>query len=394
LGSSAMRLFLKILFAFFVVFLVAVILYYLFLLSNAGKVITGVLRSYTGSEVTYRHYRVTPSLQVKMDEIKSGEASIQSLVCRINPAGILSGGVLIDRLELNGPEFYFHKEPGAYSVLSSDKPSGNVPSLPVLRRLKHIVFIIKELSIKDGIVHFSDAPRGKALKLDVNKFFLNAVNVAFPPKDQDIVFKIGGEVPWESLPDLGILEGRGRVNWVRKDINAEFKVQDIDAVFFYPYYDNWVDLEKTRIEQARLAFSCELNGRDNKVAAKCRLELSDMHFKPYQEGEKPKMSDKLAQAILDIFKGADNKLKLDFTIHTTLDQPRFGLQNIKSAVEEKIERARPLDKFRPPDAVSLSRTIVQGTFKGVNDLYKAVVSGISGMGKAFRTIFNICTKKE
>ncbi|MFA5429775.1 MAG: DUF748 domain-containing protein [Candidatus Omnitrophota bacterium] len=389
-----MRLFFKILLTVFIVFLAVVVLYYLFLLSNAGKVITGVLRSCTGSEVTYRYYRVTPSLLVKMEEIKSGEASIQSLVCRINPAGILSGGVLIDRLELNGPEFYFHKEPGAYSALSAGKPSGSVPSLPGVRWLKHIVFTIKELSIKDGIVHFSDAPGGKALKLEVNKFFLNAVNVAFPPQDQNIVFKIEGEIPWGSSPDLGILEGRGRVNWVRKDINAELKVQDIDAVFFYPYYDNWVNLEKIRIEQARLAFSCELNGRDNKVAAKCRLELSDMHFKPYQEGEKPKMSDKLAHAVLDIFKGEDNKLKLDFTIHTTLDRPRFGLQNIKNAVEEKIERARPLDKFRPPDAVSLSRTIVQGTFKGVNDLSKAVVSGVSGIGKAFRTILNVCTKKE
>ncbi len=389
-----MRLFLKILFTVLVVFLAVVVFYYLFLLSNAGKVITGVLRSCTGSEVTYRYYRVTPSLLVKMEEIKSGEVSIQSLVCRINPVGILSKGVLIDRLELNGPEFYFHKEPGAYSALSAGKPSGSVLSLPDVRWLKHIVFTIKKLSIKDGIVHFSDAPGGKALKLKVNKFFLNAVNVAFPPQDQDIVFKIGGKVPWESLPDLGILEGRGRVNWVRKDINAEFKVQDIDAVFFYPYYDKWVNLEKTRIEQARLAFSCELNGRDNKVAAKCRLELSDMHFKPYQEGEKPKMSDKLAQAVLDIFKGEDNKLKLDFSIYTTLDQPRFGLQNIKSVVEEKIERARPLDKFRPSDAVSLSRTIVQGTFKGVNDLSKAVISGVSGIGKAFRTIFNVCTKKE
>ncbi len=389
-----MRLFSRILIAVIIFLLAAVVCSYFFFLFNAGKVITGVLRSYTGSEVTYRHYRVSPALLVKMKEIKSGEASIQSLVCRINPAGILSGRLLIDSLELNAPEFYYHKEPGAYSVLSAGKLSGSAPSLPGIRWLKRVMFTIGEVSIKDGIVHFSDAPGGKTVKLEVKGFFLNAVNVAFPPQDQDIVFEMGGSVPWESSSEQGIFEGRGRVNWVRKDIKAEFKVRDMDAVFFYPYYDSWISLEKTRIEKARLAFSSELNGKDNNVAAKCRLELDDIHFKPYQEGEKPKVSEKLAKAVLDVFKGEDNKLELDFTIHTTLDRPRFGLQDIKSAVEEKIEQARPLDKFRPSDAAALSRTVVQGTFKGIGDLSKAVVSGVGGIGKAFKTIFNTCTKKE
>jgi len=388
-----MKTFLRIISAFFIFLLVVVVFSYFFLLFNAGKVITGILRSYTGSEVTFEHYRVSPLLLVEMKGIKSGEASIDSLICKINPAGSLSGRLLLDRLELNGPEFYYHRESGYYAG-SVTKPSGAAHSLPGMPWLKRVRFLIKELSIKNGTMHFSDTVGDKSIKLEVKEFFLQASSVAFPPQDQNIVFDLGGIVPWEGAANRGELQGSGWVNWVRKNIKAEFKARDIDAVFFYPYYNSWINLEKIRIEKAKLGFLSELEGRDNDVAAKCRLELSDISFKPHPEGERPKMQEKLTRAVLDIFKGEDNKIVLDFTVHTSLDRPRFGMQTIKSAVEEKIETARPFDKFRPPDAVALSRTVVQGTFKGVGDLSKAVVSGVTGIGKAFREIFTTCTRKK
>ena len=388
-----MKTFLRIISALFVFLLVGVVFSYLFLLFNAGKVISGILRSYTGSEVTFEQYRVSPSLLVEMKGIKSGESSIESLICKIAPAGILSGRLLLDRLELNGPEFYYHRESGYYAG-PENKPSGAAHSLPGMPWLKRVRFLVKELSIKGGTMHFSDAVGDKPIKLEVKEFFLDASNAAFPPQDQDIVFNLGGIIPWKGAANRGELQGQGRVNWVRKNIKAEFKARGIDAVFFYPYYSSWINLEKIRIEKAKLGFLSELEGAGNAVTAKCRLELSDISFKPHPEGERPKIQEKLTQAVLDIFKGEDNKIVLDFTVNTSLDRPRFGLQNIKSAVEEKIETARPFDKFRPSDAVALSRTVVQGTFKGIGDLSKAVVSGVTGIGRAFREIFNTCTKKK
>ena len=283
-----MKTFLRIICAFLIFLLVVVVFSYVFLLFNAGKVITGVLRSYTGSEVTFEHYRVSPRLLVEMKGIKSGEASIDSLICKINPAGSLSGRLLLDRLELNGPEFYYHRESGYYAG-SGSKPSGAAHSLPGMPWLKRIKFLIKELSLKDGTMHFSDTVGDKPIKLEVKEFFLQASNAAFPPQDQDIVFNLGGVIPWEGSTNRGELQGSGRVNWVRKDIKAEFKAQDIDAVFFYPYYNSWINLEKIRIEKAKLGFSSELDGRGNDVAAKCRLELSDISFKPHPQGEQAKM---------------------------------------------------------------------------------------------------------
>ena len=78
-------------------------------------------------------------------------------------------------------------------------------------------------------------------------------------------------------------------------MQAALKIKDIDAIYLYPYYSMWVDLEKARIEKAKLNFSADINGLNNNVNVECHLELTDMVRKPLEPGQrrKPRLRNSL-----------------------------------------------------------------------------------------------------
>ena len=114
---------------------------------------------------------------------------------------------------------------------------------------------------------------------------------------------------------------------------ASLKIENIDAIAFYPYYSTWVDLEKARIEKAKLNFSSKIRGKDNDISAQCHLELTDIVRKVRPPEEAQQKAERLTDAVLDMFKAMNQgKVVLDFTLHTKMDHPQFGFENIKSDI--------------------------------------------------------------
>ena len=163
------------------------------------------------------------------------------------------------------------------------------------------------------------------------------------------------------------------------------KINDIDAIYLYPYYSYWVDLDKARIEKARLNFVSEVSGLNNEITANCHLELVDMVRKPLEIGQSEEKASKLTNAVLDRFKSMDNgKVELKFAIKTKMDSPQFGFDNFKSAFENKLLRGRSTSGFRLQDTVSVPVKAIESGVKSFTDLSRAMINGLFSIGNEIK----------
>jgi len=197
-------------------------------------------------------------------------------------------------------------------------------------------------------------------------------------------FKLSAKMPWQKDSYEGAIEAYGWVNLFKKDIDAVFKIKDIDGVYLHPYYAKWVDLEKARIERAKLNFSSQIEGLDNNVTANCHLELTDIVRRPRLEDEPKEKAEKITDALLDIFRILnEGKIVLDFKIKTKLDYPQFGFEDIKQAIEKEVNRSRPGLGVDFEKIALLPVNLIRTTAKGITGMFKAVIDGLFSTGKVF-----------
>ncbi len=257
-----------------------------------------------------------------------------------------------------------------------------------LARAKFLLprLLIRHLIITDGSVQFTDnIEQDRSIKIKVEKINLKADNVDFSGKGKHITyFNFSGLVPWRESQEAGRIEANGWVNLFKRDIQATLKVQDIDGVYLHPYYAKWVDLEKVRIERAKLNFTSDIQGLNNDITAACRLELTDIVRTPRSADESKEKAEKITDIVLDMFRALNQgKIVLDFTIKTKLDNPEFGIGDIKSAAEIKLSKARR-GGINPLDVFFLPVKIVEGSVKVTTEITKAVIVGSFAVGNEFK----------
>ena len=246
-------------------------------------------------------------------------------------------------------------------------------------------FSIRHLIVSDGVFNFIDRSIGKdGLSIKTENVNIKVDNLNFSIKSSQITsFELKAKVPWQEGKEVGKIEAEGWLNLFKKDIQATLKIKDIDGIALYPYYSQWVDLEKARIQSAKLNFTSDIHGLNNNVTANCRLELTDIVRRPVQEGETEEKAAKITDAVLDIFKALnEGKIILDFTIRTKMDMPEFGFGNIKTAVEEKLSQGHRGNGLKAEDFLNLPVKIIEGTIKSATDISRAVIESTIALGKA------------
>jgi len=257
--------------------------------------------------------------------------------------------------------------------------------------------IIKRLIISDGTVNFTDnISVNQAITIKVEKINVKLENLDLSGSGNLITyFRCNGAVPWGEAKEAGKIEVDGWVNLFKKDIQASLKIQDIDGIYLYPYYAKWVDLGKARIEKAKLNFTSNIQGLNNDLTAACHLELTDIVRKPRSEDETKDKAEKIADAVLEIFKALNQgKIVLDFTVKTKMDYPQFGIGDVKSAVETKLTEATKNSGFQATDVLRVPGKVVEGGVKGVTDITKAFIDGGFAIGGELKKAFEGAFKKE
>jgi hypothetical protein len=248
-------------------------------------------------------------------------------------------------------------------------------------------FNLPPVTIKHAIISDSSfylcgrSVNNSPIRVTVKEVNIDIERLILPVSKSEITsFEITAKIPWENIKEEGKVWLEGWIDLFKKDMRAELKIEDIDAVYLHPYYANWMDLEKSHIQEAKLNFSSEVVGLNNEINADCHLELTSIVFKPREENQPQEKAERLAAAVIDIFKALNQgKIVLDFKFKTKMDSPEFGLSNIiKMAVQDKVKESRK------SDTGSMAGKIVGGTILSAADLTKALINGTMSIGRELR----------
>ncbi|MCG8431230.1 MAG: hypothetical protein MJA29_08655, partial [Candidatus Omnitrophica bacterium] len=190
-------------------------------------------------------------------------------------------------------------------------------------------------------------------------------------------FGVRANIPWHERDKTGVLRSEGWINFFKKDMQAKLKVENIDGIYLEPYYNNYVDFEQARIQDATLRFHCTIHGLANDATVRGEFELMDIVRVPRPEDEYRQPAERLTDTLLVLFQSLDEegKMKLPIEYDTKLDQPEFGFGIFKAAFVDTVMVARDRRAIKPERVLGFPGKLMTGVFKGVGDLTRAVVVG-------------------
>lgn len=383
--------------AFLILFTVA----YIFVTFQGRSLIIKNLEAMTGKKVTIGYFELTPPFNLEIKGLKiEGMANLESIFIAPSLPYFLTGRVGLSRIIATRPEIIFERLPEATAnqdVAAAPKtPPSVIPEQKKAKKESNLRIVVKRLKIKEGKITFIDHTISQGpLKIIVKNIDFNLNNFSFFSSSRITNFDFRGSIPWQEGQEEGKILAEGWINFSKSNMQALLKIEDIDGIYLYPYYSNWVDLGKARIEKAKLNFTSNIQGLNNDVTAECRLELTNIARKPLEEGESQEKASKITDAVLDIFKALNQgRIVLDFTIRTKMNRPEFGFGNIKMAFEDKLAQGRKGNGINPQDVFILPGKIVEGTFKGIADLTAAVIGGTISAGKEVGKAVEGAFKKE
>jgi len=393
----------KKIFAIIAILVISLNCVYAFLVFKAKFILADKLESAFGRKVSIGQLNLKPPLNLELMDldvenlVKIGYIYISPSIPRL-----LTGKIALNKVRIVRPVISCERSlpaaekvadnPVTPNISETGKPEGVNPA-PVKEGLK---LVIKSLKIRSGEIYFVDHTADlRNVTVVVKNIDVNLKNLYTYPVDILVNFNLSGRLPWKSGEPDGKIYLDGWVNPYKKDMSANLKIEDIDAIAFYPYYSNWVDLEKARIDKAKLNFSSKITGENNDISAQCHLELADIVRKVRPPEEPQQKAERLTDAVLDMFKAMNQgKVVLDFTLHTKMDHPQFGFENIKSAFEGKLMQARTNSGLRPQDMLLWPGKLLQSGVRSGSDLTKAAVDGVFALGNGLKKFFEDGMNKQ
>lgn len=406
-----MKLRVKILIALVIIIAVSVSIPYALIVTKGKAILIQRLKALTRKEVTIGYFGAAFPLNLEVRDIIIPDiVKIDSVSVSPGIFSLISRRPVLKEIKVVNPEFIYEKlkppaapQPSEEAVqMPAPEATSLVQQAPSVApqaapdRGKPLYLVIKRLKISGGKVNFIDHAVGEQpLKLLIRDISFNLTNLHLAPYSAITNFEIKGKIPWEAGTEEGKIDVSGWLNLFKKDIQATLKVVDIDGIAFYPYYSSWVDLEKARIEKAKLSFTSDIQGLNNDVTAQCRLELTDIIFKPRGPEEQQEKAEKIAFAVLDIFRALNQgSVVLNFNIKTKMDRPEFNFSQIRTAFEQKLSEGRRGEGFKPQVVLTLPSKLIEGTVKGATDITKAVITGTVSLGKELKDALGSSFKRE
>lgn len=374
---------------------------YAFFLVEAKNIIAKKIEQASGHRTSIGKLDVRPPLNLEIRNLEV-EGLLKAGYIYISPSipNLLIGRIALNKIKIVSPQLTYQRIPAPVAVQDGSTPvtgSGPIvatapviaPHTAAVRQDKVLPIIIKSLKVYSGRLNFIDSSAASGtIRFAIKDIYFYATNLSSISTDAVTNFSLKGNISWNTGEPDGKLFAQGWLNFRKKDMAATLKVENIDAIVFYPYYSTWVDLEKAHIDKAKLNFSSNIKGANNNVDAVCHLELADIVRKVRPPEEKQQKAEILTDAVLDMFKSMNQgKVILDFTLHTKMDQPVFGFGNIKSAFEGKLNAGRARAGLRPQDMLLLPAKMLQTGIKSGVDFSNAVLDGAFALGNGIKKFF-------
>jgi hypothetical protein len=401
-----MRLAKKVLLIILILFIVAYASGYIFLATQGKRIIIEKLTNVTQRHVEIGAVRMYSPWQLKIEDVRiDGVGKAASVEMAPSILGFLAGRTILYSIVIIKPELAFTKPlPQTQDTTSQlqDQPALiKAQPQPVEAPAptgKKAEFIFYRLHIKDGTFVFADQSVGTdtgGIVITLKDLSADITNTYQFPKEIMTKFALTANIPWKDSKEQGSISLDGWMNYSKKDMRADLVMKDIDALYLYPYYAGWFNLDKASIEKAKLGFTSNVTGLNNDVTAACHLELNEIVFKQREESTEQTKAERMAQKVLEFFKSINNgKVVLNFSIKTKMDSPDFGINAIKAAFDNTITQARKSQGSTASKVMEMPGQVVGGTVKGVTDVSSALIGGVVSVGKELGKSFGASFRRE
>ena len=389
-----LRLTLKISFIGLMALVILFSIAHMLILLNGGKMIKTALQDLTQRDVSIGHFDVSPFLDLEIKKLDiQGLGTADSVFISPSIPRFLMGRIAFNQIRLTRPKFIFEKS----SPQTTENTAGASTSTPALKSKKKqpMNLTFKHIIIRDGQVDFTDRTAGEnGIKITVKDIALDLTNVYLPPRSAVTNVELTGRIPWQQGQEDGKIMAEGWLNLYKKDMQADLRIEGIDGISLYPYYAKWVDLDKARIEKAKLNFISNLSSLNNDLTIKYKLELTDIVFKPRAPEEDQYKAERIAHAVIDMFKAMNQgKIVLERTIRTKMDHPKFDFGEFKLAFEDQLAKSRGKTDVAT-GVFMLPGKLVEGSVKSASDVSKAVIDGAFAVGIELKKALEAAFKKE
>jgi hypothetical protein len=376
---------------------------YQVVVTQAKNILVSKLSQLTSQKVSIESlaYRLPATVQIKNLEIGGRKDqkyfSIDQASVSMAPfASLRKRQLVLTQIQIIGPSLFYEIDEApkgsASAVAPATAPASDPSAAPVaaLASAKSKACPVpQKIKISNGSVEFIDR------HLAVNKltFALSHLNVSASLKDRNgsaRVLKFSGKavlLQGENSP-----KGQVRIyGWTDLDsrvTRARLEIKNIDAIYLYPYYSKWFNLEKARLRKAQLDFSADITGAGNKLDAGCRLELTQSEFEPPARGQSPDQSQKLAMLAVEIFKALDKgRVLVDFNLKYDADKPGLDLKPLFVAFSEKIKNGFSVRPGDVTNALKLPEHLIKNIAATLGGITKAIFGQTEGLGQEFQQSF-------
>ena len=378
---------------------------HIFLVVKGQALIIKKLHAITNRKVSIGRFAINSLLKIEINDLDiEGMGHIEYMLLTPSIIGLISGDTAFNTVQITKPEFTFERFPVEEKKSSAVSPKHE--SLPVVvlgpkvmvtpAQIKRLKLVLKDVSVNDGRINFIDHTAGESgIKIVFKEVNLKLHNLRLIPHSANTDFSFSARIPWAKETEEGKVNVAGWINFFKREMKVTVNIQDIDGIYLYPYYSTWVDLDKAKIEKAKLNFTSDILGVNNNLTAQCHLELTDIVRKKRPPEESEGKDERITSTVIDVFKALDKgKIVLDFTIRTKMDRPELGFADIKMAFQDKLAVGLQGNKIGVEDVMMFPKHIIEGTVKGATDISSAFVDGTMALGLELKKAFQAAFKKE
>lgn len=299
-------------------------------------------------------------LSVNISKLELGDLfKADTVSVSVSILGFLAGKIVLNELRIINPEIELVKSgAGEFNLPRIESKGSPPPILPAGLKIKggKFTFIDKKIN-----------PQGhRVVVKDINADISRA---AFPPASLFTNFKVSASLAGNDGEPAGSALASGWIDFRAKDMDGRIELRDIDGTSLAPYYQSIIAGKK--LLSAKLNFTADLKAKRNDLAAKCRMEFSDIVYaKPESTEDKGEVYD-ILPSILNIFSNDSGSVVFNFTVTTKLDKPKIDVVSLRGSIgQAALENAAG----QPPEKVIEKVKEAAGDFKEI--------------GKSLKEIFN------
>jgi hypothetical protein len=253
----------------------------------------------------------------------------------------------------------------------------NVIQMQANKNNQKINLFVKDIVIKQGRVSFQDKTAGVLMGISLSHFYVHTNPLSLRTTLSALANIVSGRDDY-----LGKVSLRGWLNFPKKDMDARFSVEDLDAAYLYPYFSKFL----SKIESGKFLFSVDAVSKDNDLTLNCHLEAQNLKFASEAlaidiNNKKITLGNNLSSLVLDSVMGPGGGGIFDFSIHTKFDNPKLeGLQFKGNIFKQSIEN---IIKAPPQETIDTIKSIGKD-FESIGKEFKQQFKDVESIFKGFK----------